>query len=407
MALCLGAPEGLKQDCFLNIIYVQRMRTAADRRKVVQLYEEVFGRKPYLNPYPRVQLNPQYLVVGNTHIERNRYQSSKSSNSELKILPGLRHSLEAAALCVQHEWLSILVGPSSSGKTSSVRLLAQLTGNVLNEISLSSASDITDLLGSFEQYNAFRHFQLAIARVEFYVSEYCSLQLESSAKEFLKRRKELMTRWLVFLSSIGCGPTSSPTLNADHWRARTFGSVPFLVEIIENLKLDLAANRLPITWSCKDLDRTLKTITKLHGDYHKRAYSAKFEWVTGVLVKAIENGEWIVLENANLCNPTVCRVFFPVFGLCSLAWLSIFTNLVSTCKDLDFYCCPFYYECRFLIESTLWWSHMDQSLSMNVEVWTASHWFSIPIPSFGCFSQLTLDMVKCRGQCEIEVLKYI
>ncbi|XP_058222016.1 midasin-like isoform X2 [Rhododendron vialii] len=300
-----GAPEGSKHDCFLNVIYVLRMRTTADRRKVVQLYEEVFGRKAVLNPYPCVQLNPRYLVVGNTCIDRNRYQSSKSSNSELKILPGLRHSLEAAALCVQHEWLSILVGPSSSGKTSLIRLLAQLTGNVLNEISLSSASDITDLLGSFEQYNAFRHFQLAIARVEFYVSEYCSLQLESSGMEFPKRRKELMTRWLAFLSSIGCGPTTSPTLNTDHWRARTFGSVPLFVEIIENLKSDLAANRLPISWSCKDLDRTLKTITKLHRDYQRRAFSAKFEWVTGVLVKAIANGEWIVLENANLCNPTV------------------------------------------------------------------------------------------------------
>ncbi|KAF7135896.1 hypothetical protein RHSIM_Rhsim08G0236800 [Rhododendron simsii] len=300
-----GAPEGSKQDCFLNIIYVLRMRTADDRRKVVQLYEEVFGHKAFLNPYPRVQLNPQYLVVGNSHIKRNHSQSSKSSNSELKILPGLRHNLEAAALCVQHEWLSILVGPLSSGKTSLIRLLAQLTGNVLNEISLSSASDITDLLGSFEQYNAFRHFQLAITRVECYVSEYCSLQLESSAKEFLKRRKDLMTRWLGFLSSIGCGPTTSPNLNADHWRTRSFGSVPLLVEIIETLKSDLAANRLPISWSFKDLDRTLTIITKLHGDYHRRAYSAKFEWVTGVLVKAVENGEWIVLENANLCNPTV------------------------------------------------------------------------------------------------------
>ncbi|KAG5541983.1 hypothetical protein RHGRI_021724 [Rhododendron griersonianum] len=300
-----GAPEGSKHDCFLNIIYILRMRTTADRRKVVQLYEEVFGCKAVLNPYPCVQLNPRYLVVGNTCIDRNRSQSFKSSNSELKILPGLRHSLEAAALCVQHEWLSILVGPSSSGKTSLIRLLAQLTGNVLNEISLSSASDTTDLLGSFEQYNAFRHFQMAIARVEFYVSEYCSLQLESSGKEFLKRRKELMTRWLAFLSSIGCGPTTSPTLNTDHWRARTFDSVPLLVEIIENLKSDLAANRLPISWSCEDLGRTLKTITKLHRDYQRRAFSAKFEWVTGVLVKAVENGEWIVLENANLCNPTV------------------------------------------------------------------------------------------------------
>ncbi|XP_028119149.1 midasin-like [Camellia sinensis] len=298
-----GAPERSKIDCFLNTIYVQRMRTAADRRKVVQLYEEVFGQVPFLTPYPRVQLNPQYLVVGNTHIRRNHFQSSK--NSELKILPGIRHSLEAAALCVQNEWLCILVGPSSSGKTSLIRLLAQLTGNVLNEINLSSASDISELLGCFEQYNAFRHYQFAVTRIECYVNEYCSLQLESSVKEFIERRKDVITCWLAFLSSIGRGPmTTTSSSYTDNCKSRTFGSIHLLVEIIEHLELDMESNRLPVSWSCKDLDRILKII-KLHEEHSQRLYSAKFEWVTGVLVKAVENGEWIVLENANLCNPTV------------------------------------------------------------------------------------------------------
>ena len=261
-----------------------------------------------MSPDPRVQLNPQYLVVGNTHVKRNHFQSSKTSNSELKILPGIRHSLEAAALCVQHEWLCILVGPSSSGKTSLIRLLAHLTGNTLHELSLSSASDISELLGCFEQYNAFRHYQFSITKIERYISEYSSLQLEYSAKEFLKRRKDLITRWLAFLSSIGC-PTTSPTSYADNWRTWTFGSFPLVVEIIDNLKSDLEASILPLSWSSKDLDRTLKIILKVHEEYRRRLYSAKFEWATGVLAKAIENGEWIVLENANLCNPTVWRNF--------------------------------------------------------------------------------------------------
>ncbi|KAL6973828.1 hypothetical protein U1Q18_028012 [Sarracenia purpurea var. burkii] len=67
---------------------------------------------------------------------------------------------------------------------------------------------------------------------------------------------------------------TSPTTCADQWRTRTFGSLPSLIEIIENLKVDLEANRLPVSWSYKDLDGTLKTILKLH-------------------------------ENINLCNPTV------------------------------------------------------------------------------------------------------
>jgi len=32
---------------------------------------------------------------------------------------------------------------------------------------------------------------------------------------------------------------------------------------------------------------------------------SRFEWVDSVLVKAIEQGEWVIFENANLCNPSI------------------------------------------------------------------------------------------------------
>ncbi|KAL0354501.1 UNVERIFIED_CONTAM: Midasin [Sesamum radiatum] len=143
--------------------------------------------KPYVNPHPRVKLTPDTVIVGDVSVARNLYQSSGLSSNNIMDLPGLRHCLEAVAQCVKHQWLCILVGPPSSGKTSMVRLLAELTGNVLNELNLSSATDISELLGCFEQHNASRHYHLAIAQVERYMNEYCSLQLESSPDAFIQR----------------------------------------------------------------------------------------------------------------------------------------------------------------------------------------------------------------------------
>ncbi|KAJ4957407.1 hypothetical protein NE237_024518 [Protea cynaroides] len=301
-----GAPENLQVDCFLNIIYIQRMRTAADRREVIQLYEEVFGLKPSINPYPRVQINPQCLIVGNAAMDRNRFQPSKISESQLSILPGIRNSLEATIQCVQNQWLCILVGPSSSGKTSLVRLLAELTGNVLNELNLSSATDISELVGCFEQYNAFRNFRTVIAQVEQYISEYCSLNLESSTQSFLMERGSLITRWLAFLFNINCSSLSSYTYSDfERWNSESSSLLGSLVEIIEQLKLDLVKYQLPVSSSCKQLDQSLEMISNLQKSHTRQPSTAKFEWVTGQLVKAIENGEWIILENANLCNPTV------------------------------------------------------------------------------------------------------
>lgn len=293
------ASEKSKSDCFLSSIYLQRMQTSADRIEVMKLYEQVFGVKPFIDPYPRVTLSSNSVIVGNVSLERSLCQSSGLYSYNLKILPGLRHCLEAAGQCVKHQWLCILVGPPSSGKTSLVRLLSELSGNVLNELNLSTATDISELLGCFEQYNASRHYHQAIARVERYMNEYCNSQLELCPKSFI-RRKDLTTRWLALLSNV-----NNSGMFIDNLRMRA--SIEQLIEIIKLLKLDVVDKKTShLSWSDQDLDSTLDIIRKLKEDHEKRQHSVKFEWVTGVLVKAIENGEWVVLENANLCNPTVC-----------------------------------------------------------------------------------------------------
>lgn len=33
--------------------------------------------------------------------------------------------------------------------------------------------------------------------------------------------------------------------------------------------------------------------------------ASRFEWVDSVLVQAVSQGQWAVIENANLCNPSV------------------------------------------------------------------------------------------------------
>src|SRR5690606_37805211 len=37
----------------------------------------------------------------------------------------------------------------------------------------------------------------------------------------------------------------------------------------------------------------------------RAASLARFEWVDGLLVKAVQQGKWLVLDNANLCSASV------------------------------------------------------------------------------------------------------
>lgn len=277
------------------------MRTAADRKEVLQVFKEVFEETPFINPYPRVQLNSEHLIVGNATVKRNHVQLTTSSSKQLLMLPEIRQSLEAAAQCVERQWLCILTGPSCSGKTSLIRLLANLTGNVLNEINLSSATDISELLGSFEQYDAMRNFFNVVTQIQRYVDEFISLQLEAS-KDAIFRETDFYIRWIAFLSGYKFDSLSSSATNYLENQKKIVHSLSWF---IEQLKLQIEKSSLPLSYSLQDLDFATKTVLKMKADDRKSVVSTKFEWVTGLLIKAIEQGEWIVLENANLCNPTV------------------------------------------------------------------------------------------------------
>lgn len=299
-----GAPEKSKHDCFLNTVYLQRMRTPGDRIEVLKLYESVFGVKPRISQYPDLHINPRYLTVGSACVGRNHFQPMKNLKSHLSMLPGIFQCFEAAVHCVQQGWLCILVGPYSSGKTSLVRLLAQLTGNALKELNLSSGTDVSELIGCFEQYNCYRSFQNVMSQIERYVNEYFALRLELDWKDLILQKKNLFTKWFSILATRSRDPSWSTCEFDKSRKSGLCNSTEQLIEILNQLKHDLHVFQLPVSWSVNDLDRSLKTILEWQR-ITKIPQSAKFEWVSSDLIRAVESGEWVVLDNANLCNPTV------------------------------------------------------------------------------------------------------
>jgi midasin len=65
--------------------------------------------------------------------------------------------LENIMKCIEMNWMCILNGPTASGKTTLVRLIAQLTRNTLYEFAMNTSVDTMELLGSFEQMDMIRY----------------------------------------------------------------------------------------------------------------------------------------------------------------------------------------------------------------------------------------------------------
>lgn len=131
-----------------DVLFVERMRTSADRDHIRAVFRGTFDCA--IAPQPAAMLiTPYSVTVGRTRLARASMPESAEahyvlSNSRLPLLSCLAES-------VSQQWMCLLVGPSACGKTAAVRTLARLAGRSLVEMSLTTGTDTSDLLGGYEQ----------------------------------------------------------------------------------------------------------------------------------------------------------------------------------------------------------------------------------------------------------------
>lgn len=178
--------------------------------------------------------------------------------------------LESLVLCVQHDWPCLLVGPSGSGKSSTIRYLGSLTGAEIVELPLNPDMDTMDLVGGYEQVNTER-----------LISEFLRLVQ-------LVLREELIDDLLSQADTT----TVSDLLQSTDVSTSDLDKVLQLLRVRHDATSDSRYSTL--------IERC--TFLRKQSSVDNRA---RFEWVDGVLIKALEKGQWLVLGNANLCSSSV------------------------------------------------------------------------------------------------------
>ena len=162
------------------VLFVRRMRTREDRLHLCAEFNRVFGFPLLVDVSPSIRsvrdrgTGQTYLVIGCAkevillqphYTHRNRSVCDVLDVGRMvgaDAMQGHSKSLESLLHCVSMRWPALLVGPCGSGKRRCVEYLAMQTGHVVEHYSASTATDSTDLLGSFEQVSAYRHLALAI-----------------------------------------------------------------------------------------------------------------------------------------------------------------------------------------------------------------------------------------------------
>lgn len=156
--------------------------------------------------------------------------------------------------CLHTNFPLLVVADNCDRFVRDLQTISRLANKKLNRILLNDRSDTTQLLGCFEQTSR------DLSQLE---HDIVSSYKDSHSKEVISLQYKL-----------------KHSQNLDH-------QIHLIQEFLKTNNLE--------KWQ-KSLDQMKKVLSK---------GQSRFEWVDSVLVRAISQGEWVVFENANLCNPSI------------------------------------------------------------------------------------------------------
>lgn len=324
-----GNASQVEPEKYLDLMYLQRMRTQSDKKQVRALFEQIFGptdapgSNPEIRPY--YSITPKSIQIGRSTYPR-RVGCSNPKKEDLFLLQNFLNPLESLVKCLSLSWPVIAIGPTAVGKTSLIRLLAQLTGNKLSTFHMNSSVDSTEILGNFEQFDYNRHKKDLVVRIETLIFKELEKHLFTNLKISAKSRKDVnnfvsvvhhvYNLWAIFSKKEDEEAKLTSKRNAEEEKLRTtfFSDEQYklLLDILEKFEVlypdgDAAASQEVIT-EVHELHKKLVDLQKLN----RSQISGHFEWIDSILISAMKSGDWILVDNVNLCSSSVLDRLNPL-----------------------------------------------------------------------------------------------
>jgi midasin len=265
LKLCLEQ-SSLPSSHHVRTIVTQRFRTPAQKQLLSVVLDEVFGPRQQESMYNNLNLS-EYQVETRL-LRRDSTVAHQAAHKTLATqqLP----AANAIMTSISHAWPVILAGPSGSGKSMLLRQLAAIAGAELVEVSMNADVDVIDLVGGLEQHDL--HRDVAEFRDALQIILRLRLAECFAAAADGSDPGQLIALWHYW-------DTNTPdTSDVEHVLKNTVALLP---------ETEAAAAKL--LSSAQSANET----------------SLRFVWQDGILVDVVEKGSWLVLDNANLCNPSV------------------------------------------------------------------------------------------------------
>lgn len=256
---------------FLDLLFTQRFRTPEDQDRLRSLFEAHSGQRVLERNYYH-NLGSSFLQIGYSFLTRD-LMAQHTPSPNVPISKTHLPFLESLMVCIQRNWPCILVGPPGCGKSVLLKQLAAYSGAQLVEFAVNSDIDTMDLVGGYEQVDPQHHVSAFLSLLQDYI-------------------------YSQALQAIIAGQVSVQAMSMlDYLQRSNAGNVA--LERISDYLRDLLEGH-PTT-SVSMLKKRCDELLRMPATAEK----ARFQWVDGILIEALEQGKWFVLDNANLCSASV------------------------------------------------------------------------------------------------------
>lgn len=254
---------------YQDFLFLQRFRTSEDIAAISQPFQKYLPQDRRM-PGSFYNMNSSYLQVGSALIAREPLskpifdQQVKPGGANLRVV-------ESVLFCIQNNWPCLLVGPSGCGKSNLLFQLASKVGAELVNLSLNADMDTMDLIGGYEQVDVQREIISICKRLKKILHDQTIRKLVSSSEfdiAFMNLEESVYT-----------------SIHEPHE----------IFKWIRELKND---DRIPELLSIAE---EIAYLNRRSLDDNR----GRFEWTDGILVKALHQGQWLVLDNANLCPSSI------------------------------------------------------------------------------------------------------
>lgn len=271
------------------------------------------GREMLTRRRPSLSCDERSLHIGRAFMSRS-IQSGRKSLQRITYTGHTLRLLERVLRCLQLEENVLLTGEAGSGKTAAIQEVARMLGKRLVVANLSRQSELSDLVGGFRPIE---HAALIPVLARKFEEAFCSVLSAKKNAAFLdalqksSRSVNQHDRAIRLMKGALNGiPRNYREANEENSR--------LWADILDGLRrVSLSRSPSPFVTNAEGLDdfepaRKRPKVSHSESPVQPKSSAKKrprsqqsrrridFEFVDGLLSKAMRNGDWILLDEVNL-----------------------------------------------------------------------------------------------------------